>query len=112
MSAMENYVAEIAEYGRCSERYDHKKGNPAFRRVETALRAVRATEDKGEAVLISLLDHSNPWVRFLAATHLLPLRADLALSILEQIAAASQGVLRLQVDLVLQEWRHGRLEVP
>lgn len=112
MNAKDRYVAEIEEYGRCSERYDHKKSNAAFRRMDRTLRTIRGADDKGEAVLRPLLDHANDWVRTLAATHLLPLRADLAIPVLEQIAARPRGVLRLEAELILHEWRIGRLKVP
>jgi hypothetical protein len=65
----------------------------------------------GESILMELLDHPNGWVRLDAATDLLPLRADLASTILENLASGPQSQLEFMAKMVLREWRAGRLNV-
>ena len=108
----DHYVADAAEHGRCTESGDYKKGNAAYDRMIAALTELREQPDRGESVLVELLRHPNGWVRLDAATHLLPLRADLASKVLEELASGPQSQLEFGAMMVLQEWRAGRLTVP
>src|SRR5260370_5508052 len=89
----ERYVAETAEHGRCTESGDYKRGNAAYDRMIAALAELRGRADRGESVLIELLDHPNGWVRLGPAIHLLPLRAELAATLLEDLASGLQSQL-------------------
>jgi hypothetical protein len=108
----DRYVDEAAEHGRCSESGDYKKGNAAYDRMIAATAELRGRADRGESVLIELLSHPNGWVRLCAATHLLPLRMELACQVLEELAAGPQSQLEFGAMMVLREWRAGRLNVP
>ena len=108
----ERYVAETAEHGRCTESGDYKRGNAAYDRMIAALAELRERADRGESVLIELLDHPDGWVRLDAAIHLLPLRAELASTILEDLASGPQSQLEFNAKMGLREWRAGRLNVP
>ncbi|MBV8189004.1 MAG: DUF2019 domain-containing protein [Alphaproteobacteria bacterium] len=110
MNNRDRYIAEATEYGRCSEMADSKKVNAAYHRLAAVLTRMRAGSDRGESILIDLVNHSNGWVRLWAATDLLPLRAELASSTLEELAAGSPGELRFDAKMVLREWRAGRLK--
>jgi hypothetical protein len=112
MDDKDRYIAEATEYGRCSERADPKKVNAAYRRLAAVLAQLRAGSDRGESILVDLVNHSNGWVRLWAATDLLPLRAELASSALEELAAGPPSELRFDAKKVLREWRAGRLRVP
>ena len=105
------YIAEATEHGRCTESGDCKKGNAAFDRMVAALAELRERTDRGEAVLIELLNHPNGWVRLGAATHLLPLQVDLASQVLEDLASGPQSQVEFGAKMVLREWRAGRLNV-
>jgi hypothetical protein len=107
----DRYIAAAAEHGRCTESGDYKKGNAAFDRMKAALAELRGRADRGESILMELLDHPNGWVRLDAATDLLPLRADLASTILENLASGPQSQLEFMAKMVLREWRAGRLNV-
>ena len=74
----DRFIAEAAEHGRCTESDDYKRGNKAFDRMLTAVAELQAHADRGESVFTELLNHPNGWVRLAAATHLLPLCAELA----------------------------------
>ena len=108
----DRYIAAAAEHGRCTESGDYKRGNAAFDRMVAALAELRERADRGGSVLIELLNHPNGWVRLEAATHLLPLRTELASTILENLASGPQSQLEFIAKMVLQEWRAGRLNVP
>jgi len=112
MDPKDRYIAAAAEHGRCTESGDYKRGNAAFDRMIAALAELRERADRGESILIELLNHPNGWVRLEAATHLLPLRAELASTILENLASGPQSQLEFIAKMVLQEWRAGRLNVP
>jgi hypothetical protein len=112
MDPKNRYIAEAAEHGRCTENGNYKRGNVAYDRVIAALAELRGHADQGEAVLTELLNHPNEWVRLGAATHLLPLRAELATTILENLACGPQSQLEFNAKMVLREWRAGRLKVP
>jgi len=105
------FIADAIEHGRCTESGDYKKGNAAFDRMALALAELRERPDRGESVLVDLLNHPNGWVRLGAATHLLPLRVDLACHVLEDLASGPQSQLEFGAMMVLREWRAGRLNV-
>jgi hypothetical protein len=107
----DRYIAEAAEHGRCTESGDYKKGNAAFDRMIAALGELRERADRGESVLTELLSHPNGWVRLGAATDLLPLRAELASTILENLASGPRSEVEFEARMVLREWREGRLNV-
>jgi hypothetical protein len=107
----DRFIAEATEHGHCAESGDYKKGNAAFDRMTAAVAELRERADRGASVLIELLNHSNGWVRLGAATHLLPLRADLASQVLEDLASGPRSQLEFDAMMVLREWRAGRLNV-
>ena len=111
VDAKDRYIAEATEHGRCTESGDYKKGNAAFDRMTEALAELRERADRGESLLIELLNHSNKWVRLGAATNLLPLRVDLASQVLEDLASGPQSHVEFDAKMVLREWRAGRLNV-
>ena len=77
-----------------------------------ALAELRERSDRGESILIELLNHPNEWVRLDAAIHLLPLRAELASATLENLASGPQSQLEFIAKMGLREWRAGKLNVP
>jgi|EndMetStandDraft_7_1072992.scaffolds.fasta_scaffold799880_1 hypothetical protein len=108
----DRYIAEAAEHGDCTESGDFNKGNAAYDRMMATLAELRGRADRGEAVLTELLNHPNGWVRLYAATHLLPLRVELASQVLGDLASGPQSEIEFSATMVLQEWAAGRLNVP
>ena len=105
------FIAEAVEHGRCTEGGDYKRGNKAFDRMLAAHAELQGYADRGELVLTELLNHPNAWVRLAAATHLLPLRAELASKVLEDLASGPRSKAEFNARMVLREWRAGRLNV-
>jgi hypothetical protein len=112
VSTVERYIADASEHGRCTETGDYKTGNAAIERLMKDLAELRAHADRGEAVLLKLISHPNHWVKSAAAWHLLPLRAELACAVLENLATGPPSELEFNAKMLLQEWRAGRLKVP
>ena len=112
MSEKSRYIAAAADYGRFSISGDHIRGNSAYREMKAALAELRKSADRGETILSEVLDHPNGWVRMMAATHLLPMRPELASSTLKNLASDPERDLRIEAELVLREWQMGRLKVP
>jgi Domain of unknown function (DUF2019) len=108
----DRYIAAAAEHGRCTESGDYKRGNAAYDRIIAVVAELRGRADRGESVLIELLNHPNGWVRLGAATHLLPLQVELASTILENLASGPRSDVEFNARMVLREWRIGRLNVP
>jgi hypothetical protein len=107
---VDRYVASAAEHGRCTESGDYKKGNAAFDRMKRALAEIRRGADRGESILMGLLNHPDGWVRLDAATDLLHVRADLASSVLENLASGPPSQMEFVASMVLREWRAGRFK--
>jgi hypothetical protein len=112
MDPKERYIAEATEHGRYAESGDFKRGNAAFDRKLAALAELRRHSDRGESVLVELLDHPSEWVKLSAATHLLPLRPELASPILDELASGPRSDVEFDARMVLRECRAGRLKVP
>jgi HEAT repeat protein len=112
MDGSDRYVAEAVEQGRCTESGDFRKGNAAYDAMIAALAELPRRADRGEAPLLELLDHPNEWVKLSAATHLLPLRSEVASELLDKLASSLRAALRFEAEMVLREWRAGRLKVP
>lgn len=108
----DHYIDAASEHGHCTDSGDFRKGNAAYDRMIAALKQLRRQSDRGESVLMELLNHPDGWVRLGAATHLLPLRAELAVAALENLASGPQSQLEFCASMVLREWRAGKLNVP
>jgi hypothetical protein len=106
----DRYVAAAAEHGRCTASGDYKKGNAAFDRMKKALTDLRRSADRGESILMGLLNHPDGWVRLDAATDFLHLRADLASPVLENLASGPPSQMEFVARMVLREWQAGRLK--
>ena len=106
---LEEYVRWVTEYGLASDNADSVKTNKAYDRIMASYRNLQESEATAE--LLSLLDHSDPWVRVWAASHTLHLNEDKARSALEKIPD-KQGALSLNAAMVLEQWDDGTLEIP
>jgi hypothetical protein len=108
---VEVYAVAAMDHGAATDRGDYKKANAAYDKVMEALEKIRALPDRGRSVLTDLLLHDNPYVRCAAATHLLPLDEDAAITTLSQLTSEPPFV-GFNAKMVLREWKAGRLKVP
>jgi hypothetical protein len=109
-SEVERYIRAAEAHGKGMDTFDHRAANRAYDRLISALKALRRTPDKGKGALTGLLNHSNIRVRHCAAVSLLPLDSVKALKVLEEIAK-DPGMVGLDAETALREWRAGRLNV-
>ena len=107
-SAAETYEQAAIDHGKYMGK-NPTACNRAHDRLHRALKELRAQSDHGEAELLGLVNHADDSVRGWAATHLLRLRPDIAIPVLEHIASGS-GFTAFDALMVLKEWRAGRLK--
>lgn len=110
-TAIEQYVEAAAAHGSHTKDGNAGACNRAYDRVILAVKALSKLPDRGEAGLLDLVDHPDESVQAWAATHLLPLREELACKTLERVAA-NNGLVAFSAGITLKEWRAGRLKVP
>ena len=109
--AVDVYARAAAMQGAATDRGDHKEANAAYDAMIRSLAVLRESSDRGRSALTGLLEHEDPHVRCWAATHLLPLNAEIAIRELEALTSEAPFV-GLNAEMVLREWRAGRLKVP
>lgn len=108
---MERYRAAALAHGEATEAGDHRRANKAHQQLVEALRAVRATGDAAGA-LGKLMDDPELAVRVWAATHGLEFDPDAAERVLSGIASGGHTIHQFNAEMVLREWRAGRLTFP
>jgi hypothetical protein len=109
-SAAERYEQAAIDHGKYTNNGNSVACNRAHDRVLRALRELRTQPDRGETTLLGLVNHSDDSVCVWAAGHLLSLRPDVAIPVLERIAPGS-GQVAFDALMVLKLWRAGRLKV-
>jgi len=90
MDWKDRFVTEATEHRRCIESGDFKPGT--MNGLIATLGELRGRADGGQSALTELLDHPNGWVRLGAARHLLPMRAELASTILESLDLVCRAI--------------------
>lgn len=110
-TAKERYVEAARRHGQSLARGDSDAANAAYDEKDAALRELRAAPDRGRGVLTALLAHEDPGVRKSAATHLLPLDETAAIATLQEVAKVP-GLVGFDAEMVIGEWKAGRLKVP
>lgn len=85
--------------------------NRAHDRVIKALQLLRLYPDQGREALSELAKDSNNSVRAWAATYLLPLDQERAITVLEDVARNDESIIGLDAEIVLREWKAGRLKL-
>jgi HEAT repeat protein len=86
--------------------------NEAFDRMIAVVKELRKHDDKGRAILMSCLQSDDPAVRSAAATYLLPLDEPRAVAVLEDVARVREPLIGFSAEMVLREWKAGRLVLP
>jgi hypothetical protein len=89
-----------------------REANRAFDRKITAVKAMRTTPDRGKGHLTEMLFDPEVAVRYSAATYLLPLDEPAAVFVLEEVARGNHKLVSFGAEMVLKEWRAGRLTLP
>ncbi|NVJ01210.1 DUF2019 domain-containing protein [Myxococcus sp. AM009] len=103
------YEEFAAAHGQASETGDHRKANAQFRRIAAVWKELRTRKSEGSGALLNLLGSANPHVRGWAASHALESAPQAAEAVLEQLANGPPSIARFNAEMVLSEWRAGRL---
>lgn len=99
-------------HGEGTETGDYEKSNKAYDRTVALVKEMRLLSDRGRALLTSLLSDSDAAVRSSAACYLLPLDERMAIPVLEEVARSTLPLVGFSAEMVLREWRAGRLKIP
>ncbi len=106
------YLSACRDYGKALDEGNSRRANRAQKEKERALERLRVSPDQGRAFLTSLLRDENGYVRCAAATHLLRLDEAAAVHALETLRSDGPPFSRVTAQIVLEEWRAGRLRTP
>jgi hypothetical protein len=106
-----DYADAAIDHGR-STTTDAERANASADTIATIYRELRRRGPESQAALLTLLDHLNPSVRSWAAAHALEFAPPRGEPVLEKLARGPHGVVRLDAEMTLQEWRKGRLRFP
>ncbi len=104
----QKYVAAATLHGEATKTGDYKAANKQYARLREIYRNFEKDPDLGESTLVKLFRHPNVSVRTWASAHALGLgiHEDEAARILEQVSSdTSVGILRLNAEMTLKEWR-------
>ncbi|MGN6186679.1 MAG: DUF2019 domain-containing protein [Thermoanaerobaculia bacterium] len=105
---MAAFAEAAALNGAAGDAGDYRTGNRQYDRAIAIYRELRHRGSSAQKELLSLLPHNNAWVRYWAAVVTLEFAPDQAAPVLEAlIDAQGSAPLRLNVSVVLSEWRKG-----
>jgi hypothetical protein len=105
---VEDFVGAITKYGAGIEASDHKMSNKQYRRYDRLRKRLKQKGEVGWHAIHMLLEHSNPWVRMVAASTYLKYHEAEAMKVLEALVRGP-GIVGFNAKIVLHEWRAGRL---
>ncbi len=110
-SLIEQYVAAAVAHREGTESGNSTLANRSYDKKIKVLHALDRASLEGRKVLRPLYGHSDPAVRCSAATHLLLIDGEIAVTVLEEVSRGT-GIVAFDAEMVLQEWRAGRLKIP
>jgi hypothetical protein len=98
------------EHAAASANGDYKTANRSYDKLVGLLPGLRSSHDQGKESLRRLMKDPSDAVSLWAATHSLPIAGEDALAILEAIAKKG-GIIGLEAEMVIKEWKAGRLTI-
>jgi trans-aconitate methyltransferase len=105
-TALEVFKEAAKVHGEATETGNYKLGNKNYDLIVKAVAYLK--ELNQTAQLYQLLDNINLSVRIWAATYLLPVDEKDALKVLDE-ASKGKGIISLNAELTIQEWKKGHL---
>ena len=107
---IERYIQAAQAHGAATQRGDYKEANCQHDRIIKALKGLRALPEGEREALLEMLRNYDANVRAWAATYLLFLAPDIAVPMLEEIAA-EPGIVGFNAEVTLREFRNGTLKL-
>ncbi len=105
------YVSNAVKHGEGTLSGDYKLANKSYDAKMKALKRILEFGNAGRDEILLLLNHDNDSVRTSAAAHSLGYNEELALETLEEVASGDD-IISLNAEMVIKEWKGGRLKVP
>ena len=109
-SLLTAYKNAAERHGKYTQSSNSAKANTAYYELRSILKKLRCQPDRGESFLTELLQNHNIAVATWAATHLLPIHEEMAVKKLKFLAAGDD-LIAFDAEIVLDEWRSGRLVI-
>lgn len=106
-NAADQYVSAAVKFGETRVARDFEAGNEFADALQQLGRVLRRSPD-GQTALKKMLGHENVFVRLWAAGDALPFAQEVAVPVLEAIAA-QKGLTGTSAYTTLTEWQAGRL---
>ena len=106
------YRAAAAKHGRATQTGAYREANKAYRELIRCATRLRQKGADAQAGWTKLLDDDDDSVRVWAASHILEFAPDDAARVLRSIANGNPGPDGLNAEMVLREWKAGRLQQP
>lgn len=112
LSPEQEFVTSAIAHHELSVSGDRTGSNTAHKRVSTAMKAISQQQDKGAYFLTEAIKDDRASVRLWAATYLLPIDSQAALSTLNAIKDGDcPWQIQAIAEVVIDQWRNGRLEL-
>ena len=108
MDILEKYIKAAEDHSKGTDTGDSKKTNSAYKRIAKIFRELKINNQL--SLLLSLNNHENIGVKMWAATHLLPYKEEVGLSILSEIEKNhTEDLYGFDAKMTIQEWKKGNL---
>ena len=108
---IDRYITAAVTHREGTESGNSRLANRGYHEKIKTLRAIDRASPEGRKVLRRLYTHADPAVRSAAATHLLHEDGEIAVAVLEEVSKGP-GIVAFGAEMVLKEWRAGRLKIP
>lgn len=105
------YRSSAADHGAATENGDYPQANRHHDMIAKIYRELRRRGDEVRSALLPLLDDFNPHVRAWAASHALEFAPERGERVLQRLAGVA-GVVGLNAETTLREWKNGSLHFP
>lgn len=109
---LEVYRVEAQVHGEATDRGDYKAANKAHDCLAAAYRVLRSRGDSAQSGILQFLESQNQHLRCWAAAHALEFCPAKGEPVLRKLANSEPGVVRLNAETVLSEWKEGNLRFP
>jgi len=106
--ALTSFEESAIKHSEAIDQGDYKAANRNHDKIIEAISFLKEQDSVNH--LENLLNHSSVGVRGWAATYLLPVKEQLAMTVLEEISKGS-GIRSLAAETTLKEWRKGNLKL-
>lgn len=112
-SVLQEYVSNLEAYLCAQRERRFKAGNKYVDKAYIAAKRLRLDFGrKGREAIVELLKHPDTGIRTCAASDCIDFAEDVAVNVLEDIAASDSSFDGMAAQYCLKEWRAGRKKFP